>query len=320
MGKFKPQKGLRTMIILRGLPASAKSTWALEQMKKEPDRFVRINKDGLRRMAIGESWSANVEDLVHDISEQALHTALLHGFDAIVDNTHLTQKSVNKIHKIAVELGNVLVMEKVFPVSIKECLRRNALREGVERVPDKVIHDMASRAGIDRHGYRDFADKQKYYEPHVDAPLRTRDNSLPNAIICDLDGTLALLNGRDPYDASNCDTNDLPNEAVVECVKAMHSRGNKIIFMSGRDSKHRPQTVRFIEKYCPWLDPGYSYELHMRPEGDMRKDSIVKRELFEANVEGRYNVIFALDDRDQVVRLWRKELGIPTFQVAEGRF
>lgn len=47
---------------------------------------------------------------------------------------------------------------------------------------------------------------------------RDQDPSLPIAIICDLDGTLALLNGRSPFDASKCNQ-DLPNIPVVNMVK-----------------------------------------------------------------------------------------------------
>lgn len=57
----------------------------------------------------------------------------------------------------------------------------------------------------------------------------------------------------------------------------------------------------------------------MRPEGDIRKDSIVKRELFEKYVRPYYNIEFVLDDRNQVVEMWRS-LGLKCLQVAEGDF
>src|SRR5512135_3110256 len=44
---------------------------------------------------------------------------------------------------------------------------------------------------------RDRASRRRLQALMSDAPL-------PLAIICDLDGTLALLNGRSPYDASMC--------------------------------------------------------------------------------------------------------------------
>ncbi len=57
----------------------------------------------------------------------------------------------------------------------------------------------------------------------------------------------------------------------------------------------------------------------MRAEGDNRPDSIVKRELFETHIRGSYNVHTVFDDRDSVVRMWRR-IGLPAWQVAEGRF
>jgi hypothetical protein len=57
----------------------------------------------------------------------------------------------------------------------------------------------------------------------------------------------------------------------------------------------------------------------MRPENDMRKDSVVKSELFWEHVAPNYNVQFVLDDRDQVVDFWRS-IGLVCWQVAPGDF
>jgi hypothetical protein len=57
----------------------------------------------------------------------------------------------------------------------------------------------------------------------------------------------------------------------------------------------------------------------MRPAGDMRKDAIVKRELFDRHVRDRYDVTCILDDRSQVVDMWRS-LGLTCLQVAPGEF
>jgi hypothetical protein len=85
--------------------------------------------------------------------------------------------------------------------------------------------------------------------------------------------------------------------------------------MSGRDSKHREPTLRFLDKHA------FPYDaLYMRAEGDNRKDAIVKEEMYEQHIKGRYNVLVVFDDRNQVVDLWRKKLGIPCFQVNYGDF
>jgi hypothetical protein len=60
--------------------------------------------------------------------------------------------------------------------------------------------------------------------------------------------------------------------------------------------------------------------LYVRKKGDMRKDSIIKKELYEAYVKGQFFVQFVLDDRNQVVDLWHLELGLPCLQVNYGDF
>jgi hypothetical protein len=91
--------------------------------------------------------------------------------------------------------------------------------------------------------------------------------------------------------------------------------GYRIIFLSGRTAGcHRATT--------DWL---YGYfgdnweELYMRPVGDNRKDSVVKMELFDKYVRNRYDVRYVLDDRNQVVEMWRS-LGLTVLQVADGNF
>jgi hypothetical protein len=57
----------------------------------------------------------------------------------------------------------------------------------------------------------------------------------------------------------------------------------------------------------------------MRKSGDLRKDSIVKQEIYEQFILNQYNTAFVLDDRDQVVRVWR-DLGLTCLQVVYGDF
>jgi predicted kinase len=309
---------MRTLIILKGLPASGKSTYAKDLLKKESGRFKRINRDDLRAMLDDGAYSKVNEEFVRNMQIELVRNALSSGFDVVLDNTHLVQKTLMSIHNLAAEVGDVKVIEKSFNTSVEDCIKRNEGRQGSARVPEKVIHDMARAAGLDRG--RTLKDSETYYEPRPSARPRVVTVDLPKAIMCDLDGTLAIIGDRSPYDASRCDEVDIPNEAVIACVKAMYDDDHTIIFMSGRDSKYREQTKRFIEKHCIQRDrQKMRYELHMRGEGDTRNDAIVKRELYEANVLGKFNVEFVLDDRNRVVDEWRR-MGIPCFQVNPGNF
>ncbi len=52
----------------------------------------------------------------------------------------------------------------------------------------------------------------------------------------------------------------------------------------------------------------------MREEKDHRQDAIIKKEIYDREIKGKFNVLFAVDDRKQVKRLWVKE-GIFVFDV-----
>jgi hypothetical protein len=85
--------------------------------------------------------------------------------------------------------------------------------------------------------------------------------------------------------------------------------------VTGRYDTYRKQTEEWLKKYA------INYEkLIMRKAGDKRKDSIIKKELYEKNIKDHYDVVFVLEDRDQVVKMWREELGLTCLQVAYGNF
>ena len=153
----------------------------------------------------------------------------------------------------------------------------------------------------------------KMWRQHVAKPVKRDDEGLPKAIIVDIDGTLAIRNGRSPYDMSRVGEDSL-NEVVAEVVDRF-STDYVVIVMSGRDESCRNDTVEWLYEYGVPFDC-----LYMRAEGDSRRDSVVKTELFEEFVDGVYDVRLVFDDRDQVVAETWRSLGLTCFQVAEGNF
>lgn len=303
------------MIILRGLPGCGKSTYAHQLLKKEQHRWKRVNRDDLRAMLDNGVYSPDNEMFVLKMQEDLIRKAFQEGYDVIVDNTHLVEKTVKHLYQIAESIGDIKVIEKVFNETVKTCLERNALRDGFARVPDNVIYRMTKAAGLMKG--RRLEPRESYIPPLV-ATLQDNDDNVGDcqpAVISDLDGTAALVGTRNPFDASTCDE-DLPNEPVIECIKAMHDRGYKILFMSGREDKFRGPTDRFLKKNFGEMP----YKLFMRTTNDHRKDSIIKRELYERNVRKDYNVKFILDDRPQVIRMWRYELGQTVFALNDKEF
>jgi hypothetical protein len=93
----------------------------------------------------------------------------------------------------------------------------------------------------------------------------------------------------------------------------MHAAGNAILFCTGRDESSRGRTEDWLELFV-----GVPYEgLFMRADGDSRRDSVVKQEIFEREIRDRWRVAGVFEDRQHVVRMWRS-LGLTVFQVAEG--
>ncbi len=60
--------------------------------------------------------------------------------------------------------------------------------------------------------------------------------------------------------------------------------------------------------------------LFMRKSGAYRKDFIVKKEIFSEQIKDKYFIRFCIDDRNQVVDMWRKDMGLTCLQVDYGDF
>lgn len=237
-------------------------------------------------------WSKKNEKFIISARDSLIDSVLRAGFDVIVDDTNL-----DPIHEETIKhkFGKLAEIEvKTFDVPLKECIRRDSLRPNP--VGEKVIKKMYYKylGGIDA------------VKPRTPTP------GLPYAAIFDIDGTLALHNGRSPYDAEKCES-DLLNEPVAELLKMVKKTGRKIIIASGRSDKYKPHTMRWLRYHGVEYD-----ELLMRKEGDFRQDAIVKKEILD-DILTRYNVFFTVDDRDQVVNMWR-ENGLTCLQVAPGDF
>lgn len=288
------------LILTRGLPGSGKSTWAKQQIEKQ-DNYRRVNRDDLRNMfGVYDDFCEGRERAVTAAEEAAAAALLLAGYTVIVDDCNLNPQYQRRWQQIADDAGVDLIVQDFTDVPLRECLKRNAQRTGSARVGNKVIHTM----------YEKWIAPEKM--PEVDGAEK--------AIICDLDGTLALIGQRNPYDASHCDTLDRLNEPVAQVVKKFARDGYHLIFMSGRSNRDEAATRRFLKLHgFGGDDARLAFDLYMRDARDHRPDTVVKRELFDRYVRGNWNIAFCIDDRDSIVDLWRS-MGLVCFQVGEGWF
>jgi hypothetical protein len=134
------------------------------------------------------------------------------------------------------------------------------------------------------------------------------------AVIVDIDGTLAIITDRSPYSHHGV-LKDKPNTPVIEVARALAAAGHSLVIVSGRSELARDDTELWLQRHLkvPFEGP------FMRSEGDDRKDAVIKGKLYEELIEPNYEVLCVLDDRDQVVRMWRQR-GLTCLQVAPGNF
>lgn len=305
--------------ILRGLPASGKSRWATHWRAESLEGRATVSRDGFREMLSGTRGLNDFEQLITKMVEHSVRTLLKSGTDVAYDATNLRHREVRKWITLAEELGADWEVVDFTDVPIGQVHEQNDYRlwnDFENHVPDAVIIDK----------YERFVKGQK--KPEKWEPLATAgdlsvdpyvpDESKPLAVIVDIDGTVAKMNGRSPYDYSQVGT-DLSNKPILDYIEGLITwfGGIEVILVSGRPETCRAETEAWLDRQIvPWD------RLLMRSEQehlDGVRDDKVKLRLFNEHIRHNYNVHSVLDDRQRVVDMWRS-LGLTVLQVDEGNF
>ena len=300
------------LLILVGAPGSGKSTFARYFLRTE-DNWVRVNRDDFRLMQFGDTlMSPFYEERITKMVEASVITLLKNHTNVIIDATNSSLRTLEDMVRTYTEYADISF--KVFDLSVEELVKRCDKRY-------EQIGKFIPKSAIEKHVTQLQYTKEKFdFKPiprtvkEATLTYTAQDSTLPKAVICDLDGTHSLLNGRDPYDASSADE-DLLNVPVARELQMAKAQGYKVILLSGREQLYREPTERFLSKHQIASDL-----LLMRTTNDYRKDNIIKKELFQQEIAGKYFIEFLLDDRNQVVDMWRKDLQLPCFQVNYGDF
>lgn len=140
----------------------------------------------------------------------------------------------------------------------------------------------------------------------------------------DIDGTLADIEHRRAYLAKSPPDwkafndemgDDTPNVSVVSLYRSLwHADCYDLILVTGRNERSRALT----EQWLAWNEIPFS-RLLMRADHDSRPDHVIKEELLDLLLgEGR-DIAFTVDDRQQVVDMWRRR-GITCLQCDVGDF
>lgn len=106
------------------------------------------------------------------------------------------------------------------------------------------------------------------------------------------------------------------NPHILTLVDGMWLDNVFLLFVTGREGtpKLREMTEEHIDKYFP----PFSYKLFFREENDYRRAHIVKREIYYKHIKGKYDILFAIDDDIENIKMFYKE-GINTLHCRYGK-
>jgi predicted kinase len=303
---------MQKAILTKGLIASGKSWWAKEFLKQNKN-YKRVNRDLIRFCLSDYQFDDENEKLVQKVWKQVVKEILEFGYNLVVDEQNLNPKTrKSNIDYIKSIVPDIEIEIKNFPITLEEAIMRDKLRDFV--IGEKVI----------KRTWHKYKDELIEMLEDSNKPKVTYNPLLPDCLIVDIDGTLAIRGNRNPYDYSKIHEDKI-NEPVLHLVNClsdslnMHDTTkesqNSITIFSGRDDNCFVDTFNWLCVNCVKFD-----KLVMRKTGDKRKDSIVKKEMYEEHIKGKYNVRYVIDDRKQVVDMWRQELGLTVLDVAGNTF
>lgn len=310
------------IIVNIGISGSGKSTFSSLYVKENP-RTIIVSRDEFRKSMFGycdETYNEyyklhkeqieNNEAVVSDFCNNQIEHALRNGYDVICDNTHLQKKYVNEYKQFGVPIEL-----KFYDIDKTEAIRRDSNRTksiGIEVISKQYI----SYSIIDQEQWlKDIEDfNNELYSICCNCKKIEYDFDKRDAIIFDIDGTLAIKGNRSPYDWKKV-YNDKPNFNVLFSYKQLRNLYECDLFIcSGRDEICRDLTEHWLSLYE--ID---DYEkLYMRPLNNCDKDWKIKSE-FWREIQKTHNIIYMVDDRNQVVDFARR-LGYDVHQVNYGNF
>lgn len=289
----------KKLIVLVGPPGSGKSTLAKEYAKLN---YTYVNQD------------TQGKDHIHTFD-----IAVMDGKCVVVDRMNFDKRQRGRYLQVAKENGyhtTIIVLHQ----PRKICYERAVARTDHPTIKDGSSANSALNTFFSKYE-RPTSDEADVVE------FRYPDIAKDVAIVCDLDGTLCNVDHRLHHVRTEEGVkknwkaffdnlmDDKPNQWCAEIVDKF-STSLQIVYASGRPDDHRRKTEEWLKENN--LDFHGSH-LYMRCRGDHRQDYVAKEIILDFEILTRFKPLFFIDDRQQVVDLWRSR-GFVCLACAKGDF
>lgn len=297
--------------VLIGLPGSGKTSYAKQLLTE--GNWSRINYDDLRHADPNWVFTPKAEEAIQAFAMTEAVLALSSGKSVVVDNCNLTTKARAKWFDMAKKYG-VEYTTQVIGTSLEECIARDNHRTGKARVGRPVIERMALYSRlihfptdkklvlVDIDGTLADCEHRKHHISTVcsecygeGAKRYYPDFEIMDCPVCQGTGKV-----KKDWDAFYKDvSNDPVIKTIAQWVDLLKPEYH-VCLVSGRPiDKAGDQTIAWLEKY----DIRYDH-IFMRNGGDHRPDFLVKQDIL--NHLPKEKIAFVIDDRPQVIRMWRE--------------
>lgn len=294
---------MNKIILTRGIQGSGKSTWAKAWVAEDPEHRIRINNDDITAMLGQPFGTKGLYERLKYIRKNLIVQAMLEGLDIVIDNMNLSKASNNEIQEIInnnnkdCEFEYTMEYKDFFDVPLEVCIERDSKRPNP--IGESIIRKTHKQ-------YRQFITQElNKAEVAKHIPL---DKNLKDCVIVDMDATLCFNTSGRPFYGPGCAEgikDDIPVENLIyilELLSSVEVGAPKIFIVTGRDESVRTKTANWLNE-----NTYFPFTLYMRKEGDYRKGDVVKKEIYENHIKGKYNVLCVLEDSQKCVDMWRNE-------------
>jgi len=296
------------IIVTVGISNSGKSTFASTTVQHNPEKYILVNRDKIRELLFGYTEHSVVEyyarsdfnareKQVTKYEDTLINEGLTEGKTVIVDATHLDVKYIERY-----KFWNVPVEIMWFDITLKEALIRNMGRN--RKVDEKIIEKQYGR-------YINL--RKEFTTISFESVEFINDYTLPPVVLVDLDGTLAHMSDRSPFDWKRVgeDHVDIAVKRLVNDIETGYSA--RVFISTGRDGCCLDECTNWLAEHNIYYD-----KIFIRKAGDIRPDWVIKEEIWR-QIAKDYYIIGLIDDRQQVVRRARS-LGLKVFNVEYNNF